>query len=313
MNNDIKIDWEKYVDQIYCVTFTKKDKTELYKELRRVDILDSGIYHEFENIQTPFYKKLYGAAVDLSKVRQKSCKEYSFRYDVTIAEYYCCKNASQHNYNRILVMEDDVVFLKNKNDIINILDNILKCFNENDPGLLFLGGAPHFIYDYKKDYGDVRNTLYQCTKDVNYNYYKAENLIMLPGSSSCNFYDKKAYEHFIKYNEDGNFSMCDLYYLIYDNCDIKLFYSDTNLAVQESWGGCFINATNNHNYNKDNKLTYLNNIFDMMKLPDFNYDIDYWVIGLVFKEINKNFFNNELSNEYLYNKINEYKLNNNIN
>jgi hypothetical protein len=308
----MKIDWNKYVDQIYCVTFTKKDKTKLYEELRRVDILDSDIYHEFENIQTPFYEILYNAAVDQNKVMQNSCKEYSFRYDVTIAEYYCCKNASQHNYNRILVLEDDVIFLKDKNDIIKILDNMLKCFNENTPGLLFLGGAPHSVHNYNEDYDNIRNTLYQCTENVNYNYYKVENLLSLPGSSSCNFYDKKAYEYFIKYNEDGNFSMCDLYYLIYNNCDIKLFYSDTNLAVQEGWAGYFINATNNHNYSHTDKSKYLNNVFDIMKLHDFTYVLDYWVIHIIFKEINNNFFNNELSNEILYNKINEYKLNNNI-
>ena len=55
----MKIDWNKYVDQIYCITFTGKRNGEMYDELKRVDILDSGIYFEFENIKTPLYEKLY--------------------------------------------------------------------------------------------------------------------------------------------------------------------------------------------------------------------------------------------------------------
>jgi len=321
-SNDIKIDWKKYVDQIYCLTFAKKDKTELYNELKRVDIYDSGIYHEFENIQTPLYEILYNNLIDKKYIEYLSqlnlfvfdnLKKYTFRYDVTIGEYYCMKNASNHGYNRILILEDDVIFLKNKEDIINILENMLKCYNENDEGLLFLGGIPHICYDYTKDYKNIRNTLYQCVKEVNYNYIKAVDLYRIPGSSSCNFYDKSAYEHFINYIESGKYGMVDIYFLIYGNSNIQIFYSDTNIAVQENWAGHMINATYNHNYDINKRNIYLNNIFSILLSPEI-IPQDYWSSKLVFDEINEVFFNNELTDDFYYKKFNEVinKKNNNI-
>ena len=118
----MKIDWNKYVDQIYCITFTGKRNGEMYDELKRVDILDSGIYFEFENIKTPLYEKLYRSFFGNQFEGQGYMKDYSYAYDVTIAHYYCMKHAEQHGYNRILILENDNVFLKNKSAISNILD-----------------------------------------------------------------------------------------------------------------------------------------------------------------------------------------------
>ena len=46
--NDIKIDWKKYVDKIYCIRYIGESEYRIKKcteEFKRVDILDSGILY----------------------------------------------------------------------------------------------------------------------------------------------------------------------------------------------------------------------------------------------------------------------------
>ena len=55
------IDWKDYVDHIFSVTCTNNIKQIdiLKNELNRVDILNSGIYTNFINVNSPFYKLIY--------------------------------------------------------------------------------------------------------------------------------------------------------------------------------------------------------------------------------------------------------------
>lgn len=54
------IDWKKYFDKIVVLHYVKNDacKTRLISELDRVGIMQSGICHIHENIQSPFFKIL---------------------------------------------------------------------------------------------------------------------------------------------------------------------------------------------------------------------------------------------------------------
>ena len=303
------IDWTKYVDQIYCITFAGKQnyeqyKEDLYNELYRVNILNSGIYYEFENISTPFYKRIYESLFDdnhkyVVKGSNDNLRKYSYLYDCTMAHYYCMKHAKLHGYNKIIILEDDVVFLKNKEDIIHILDNALEKYCD---GYLFLGSVSHVCYDHASEIPNARNTLYECTETVNYDIKPFNDDI--GGGSAFNLYDMKAYSHFIDYIESGNFNGTDIYFEIYNNSNINIFYSDTYVCIQDIWFGFFLHATRNYPINMNKKEYYLEVMFsDSKKL----FDNDLWISKLLFDEINSSMFNNELSDEYFYNKLKEYR------
>ena len=294
----MKINWSKYVDQIYCITFPNKQMNELYTELKRVDILDSGIYYEFENISSPLFKYMFLGTFGSLKEDCVMQKKYSYAYDVTIAHYYCMKHAQQHNYDRILILENDNIFLKDKKDIVNILD---AAYNNYKDGFIFLGSALHKIYDYpeKLHIFDIRNTLYQCTETVDYDIIKLTDNFNTAGGASFNIYDKTAYEYFIKFIEDKNYWTVDVYKNIYDINKINIYISNTYIAIQECWIGKMLNSLNNYNCNEYNKFKYLMNIindYNNIKNGNNPNDIlsDIWASKLGFEQLNEKYFNNEL-------------------
>ena len=118
----MNINWKKYVDQIYCIRYIGEDqyrKTKCDEEFKRLGIFDSGIYFEFTNINSPFYKDIYYKFFD------KFNKEHPYSYvtDCTFGHYYCLKHAQFHNYERVLLLESDCVFLKDENQIIELLES----------------------------------------------------------------------------------------------------------------------------------------------------------------------------------------------
>ena len=298
------IDWKDYVDQIYCITFHNRSKDYLYEELKRVDILNSGIYYEFENISTPFYKILYDTLFG-NQFKDTEILKYSYRYDCTMAHYYCMKHARQNGYKKILILENDVVFLKNKKDIVEILEhsNIVNCFS--DKGYIFLGSAAHPIYFYNEERKGGRNTCYQCTKEVDYDILKFNKDITISGGAAFNIYDDKAYNYFIDFIENKNFDVIDIYYRIYDLNQINIYFSNTYVCIQEDWFGLFLNACYNYPFDINKKERYLNHIFE--DYCEYSDEFDIWAHPLLFNEINQFMYDNSLTENDYINKINEYK------
>lgn len=281
----MKIDWSKYVDQIYCITFSKKQDNDFYKELERVDILDSDIYYEFENIQTPLYEKLYRGMFGNLYDDDIPERQYSYGFDVTIAHYYCMKHAEQHNYNKILILENDNIFLQDKNDIITILDNALSNFNDNEP-CIFIGSLTHSIYDY-----DSKRCTYDCVKIVDYEILKLTMESDVGGGTSFNIYNKKGYKELIEYIESNNYITIDRYQFIYDLEKVNIYYSNTYISVQQNWIWGYMNVLYNYNYDINKKEYYLQNCIDeyFWVFPKYK-----WEMKICFKQINKILFDNKL-------------------
>jgi hypothetical protein len=98
------IDWKKYFDHIYCIHYKPHVERfeELNNELKRVGILDSEIFNYlFTNEDNSEY------IIPANKV--------------TINHKYCLMHAYENNYNRILILENDIRFLNN----ISIIENYL--------------------------------------------------------------------------------------------------------------------------------------------------------------------------------------------
>ena len=99
------IKWNKYFDHIYCIHYKPHVERfeELNNELKRVGILDAGI---FEYIYT-----------------DEDNNEYKNpAYKITLNHKKCLEDAYNKCYGNILILENDVRFLKDINEIEKVLE-----------------------------------------------------------------------------------------------------------------------------------------------------------------------------------------------
>ena len=117
----MKIKWNNYIDQIYSLSYPgNQEQMEKHRnEICRVDILDSGIYYNYINIRTPFYKYIFNS---MPKYYDHIC--YNNGFFITMGHYHIIKQAYEMGYEYIAIMEYDINFLKDKNQIIKILNAI---------------------------------------------------------------------------------------------------------------------------------------------------------------------------------------------
>ena len=105
------MNYKDYFDKIYVISYIKNyDKREkIKKELKRIGIIDYEFAYSYDTtiINNPNnidYKKL----------------------SVSFTHYDIIKKSYELNYNHILIIEDDVMFLLNENEIHNLIE-----YNEN--------------------------------------------------------------------------------------------------------------------------------------------------------------------------------------
>lgn len=302
-----QIDWKKYVDKIYIITYTTRRNNEFfYEELNRVGIMDyPELIHTFENIHTPFYKDLFNTIVkNNNKDRYynygpntldiEKNTEYSYVFDAAMAHYYCFKHAQQHNYEKILVLEDDILFLKDISQIKILLDN---AYNQYSKGFMFLGNLGHIVND------KYRST-YQCNEVFEDTIYMFTNDIDYCGGAGFNIYDNVAYEYIINYYESYNYSPLDVYSLTFENALnnnlIKIWVSKTYVAIQYNWLSVFMFSTILYNIEpvKIYKEEIFNNMINFqtsyLNLHDTRFDQYLFEFNLLLNELNNAFFEGKL-------------------
>ena len=142
------IDWKDYVDHIFSVTCTNNIKQIdiLKNELNRVDILNSGIYTNFINVDSPFYKLIYD---NVDKI--DNLNPFNGATKLTYAVYYLLRLSYELGYERIIIMEDDIKFLKDKEELNNLLKYI---FNNAPENFDIIVGNMELVTDYYYNFSD---------------------------------------------------------------------------------------------------------------------------------------------------------------
>ena len=116
------INWKKYFDHIYCIhsTFYPERLEKIKNELQRVNILDSGIFSwkissgDFvQYIKYNDVNYIYNPDDPNKNKLIDLCKNYAEIFEDTII----------NDYQKILILEDDIYFLKDLNLVKTILDN----------------------------------------------------------------------------------------------------------------------------------------------------------------------------------------------
>ena len=230
------INWLKYVDHIYVITCTKYlDRiSELYQELDRVDIdVHSDLVTIIQNINTPLYKVLKNNF----KSNNPDIQINDGLFISTIMHYYCMKNALENNYSKILILEDDLRFLKNKDYIQNILDNSITLFNDIDKQILCCNGSSYNEYfNNCEDAGQVY--------DITYSYINHHKNIIR--SSACNIYNTKVMKYFCDFIESFRIEPSDAYEWIYDDT-VKIYITTKHICMQQDWIKIMYNTCKDYN------------------------------------------------------------------
>jgi GR25 family glycosyltransferase involved in LPS biosynthesis len=159
------IDWKKYFDAIYLLQYAGYNGRRLsgtMEELKRVGMLDSGIFHVYETIQSPLYEKLRSQIPHDPRMDNGQSL-----FSCTLGHYSIYKICELRKYERILILEDDIVFLKD----IDLIEDIL----EKTPDAYDMVMYTHFvgIFDKPSVYGYTN--MMKASRDGGMFYIKLGN------------------------------------------------------------------------------------------------------------------------------------------
>ena len=224
----MRINWNNYVDHIFCIHKIEYDYryNDLIETLKYADVLNSMIFDFIYDYDDNY--------------KFKNAYECLF-YNHYLAAKYCVK----FNWNKILVFEDDIRILKNKNIIIEYLDNLYNNFDI-------------CLFDYQIPFekiGDIDN-------DIKINNYYSKYKKMY--SAAAYIISNTAAKKFVyDYENIMTYELNDFYF----NKTFKnKIHSNLNLFIQYEYPNRSAKKYNTkNNYIERNKLNledyylYLNN------------------------------------------------------
>jgi GR25 family glycosyltransferase involved in LPS biosynthesis len=120
------VNWSDIFDSIWCITYTgyPERKKALESELKRIGILDSGVFNWRFTFPTIFDNILFD--VTKKQLRHNNCKNVP-SMSCSLGHYGCIKTAYELGHEFTLIMEDDIRFLKDVGKISEIMDSIPPC------------------------------------------------------------------------------------------------------------------------------------------------------------------------------------------
>ena len=156
----MNIHWNQYVDHIYCISHERN-------KYRHADLIDTLKYANI--FDSDIFKFIVSHDIEYN---------YCNLHNTTQSIYLDC---IQHNYERILILEDDIRIIKDELTIINHLNNLpsnfnvclldyqipkeyidVKLFNDDD--------QLYFKYDYLYSTAAYVTTLDSCKKFIGCKY-----------------------------------------------------------------------------------------------------------------------------------------------
>lgn len=106
-----RIDWSRYFDAVYCLAYLPNTKrlSLMEKELDRVGLLKSKVFR-FEYTFPSKYCDILYAVLAKNSLCRKMLRPGNL--NAALGHYSCIKKSAALGYDRILIVEDDVRFLK---------------------------------------------------------------------------------------------------------------------------------------------------------------------------------------------------------
>ena len=235
--------WENNFDRIYCLFYTPYKKERLIpisNELQRVGILNAKNFTFFYDCSSPYDEIMYKNI----KIAYHPGDERLFIKKLSMKHYQMLKISYNLEYKKILIIEDDMRFLK---DLNNLYDLLLKAPKDADITLFdkMIWKIPNEIYNKV-----FNNQLY-----LDYSNY---NLFTLAFSSTgCYAVSRNGMDELIT-NYENALTASDTYTNNVPGLSIKMgckkYVINENLAIQESPGYYMDHYSSFIDFNKYNLL-----------------------------------------------------------
>lgn len=137
------IDWSKYFDKIFCIHYLPYEERmhDIKRELDRVGILNSQVFQWHYTVKSKCFDDLYQSLVDHHIIFESTNDEIlagsgvlgNFKssrvFNLAINKLNLMMQAKELGYEKILVLEDDICFLKDLDEIQKHLDQIPEDFD----------------------------------------------------------------------------------------------------------------------------------------------------------------------------------------
>lgn len=130
------IDYSQHFDAIYCLSLADniKRRSVMHFELQRVGIIDSGIFHWKITVRNELYKYIWNNP-------EFKCddwwKHLTGCLNCTLAHYEIMKESLARGFRRVLIVEDDIRFLKVLGEMEKIVEAMpaadIVLFDKNMP------------------------------------------------------------------------------------------------------------------------------------------------------------------------------------
>lgn len=255
LHNNPKIDWGIF-DHIYCIHFKPYEKRyeEIKETLSKVGIFGRDNFSFWYTEPNPEYDRLYQKMLSEKKIfdwnETRKCGDFgnSKIFNLAMNSYRMLQDAYDKGYGRILVCEDDIVFLKDK--------RLLAEYMRNFPEELDVVNMDYWLLPL--DRGKTHKKILK-SHSVNKYYSETTGLVENVNASLISL-SRNAVRHVLD-NLRKKFKVADYYTSWHPDVpvkdEIRFGISNTNLAVQRVLDGannCQSFHANNWRYSKSHHL-----------------------------------------------------------
>lgn len=118
-----KIDWSKYFDRIFCLSLADnmERRNDCMRDWERLGIFGSGIFEWKITVNNPFYGYIW---TNPNLPAMKWWLNLTGALNCTLGHYEIMMQSLAMGYERVLILEDDVRFLKDESKVAEILENM---------------------------------------------------------------------------------------------------------------------------------------------------------------------------------------------
>lgn len=224
------IDWKHKFDKVYCISYLPCRETRFWrteKELQRIGLLKSGLLSFKNTFSSPWLEVLRNS-IPLMHI---GLRQKRGNFNCAYAHYEIYKEALGLGLNRILVLEEDIVFLKDLQKLQQIFDNF------PDYDVVLFDKFVYNPYEYARDVQNQKNA-------VNEFFVKFNSQSAHYGSGACYSVNSTAMKAFIAQQEKLFFAADELWndWSVNIECNqLSKAFSRLNAGYQQP----FPNTTNN--------------------------------------------------------------------
>lgn len=216
--------WLSLFDAIYCIHYIpyKSRLQGITDELDRVGILNLETFRFKNDYDTPFFDLLCKGAIKEGKLGH----EGKFA-KAALSHYDCIKQSYELGHERILIIENDVRFLKSLSAIQAIMSEYPR-----DYDIVLLD---NFILNSEPEYADLRNRYIEKNK-INEFFCEYKHL----WSAACYGLSRKGMKHMIE-SQERSLRTPDMYTQFFNFADepeggLKRAFARKNVCIQ---GMCY--------------------------------------------------------------------------